>query len=192
MSQMPDNPAGLLAALDRGESLPACWYTDPAITELEIARVFRNAWNYIGPLSELKNLGDYITGYAGRVPVVVIRNETGLAGFVNVCRHRRHEVLKGRGNAKVLQCGYHSWTYDLAGCLRGAPRTAHEPGFRLEDYPLLPIRVETLGPWVFVNADRGAASLREQYGKVLDVIRESGVDLDGLVLYSRQEWESYS
>ena len=33
MSQILDNPAGLLAALDRGESLPAHWYTDPSITE---------------------------------------------------------------------------------------------------------------------------------------------------------------
>ncbi|MBO0737034.1 MAG: Rieske 2Fe-2S domain-containing protein [Alphaproteobacteria bacterium] len=56
------------------------------------------------PLSELKNLGDYITGYAGGVPVVVMRNEAGLVGFVNVCRHRRHEVMKGRGNARVMRC----------------------------------------------------------------------------------------
>ena len=40
MSQIVQNLAGLLAALDRGESLPANWYTDPSITELEIARVF--------------------------------------------------------------------------------------------------------------------------------------------------------
>ena len=36
MSQIVDNPPGLLAALDRGESLPAHWYTDPSITEQEI------------------------------------------------------------------------------------------------------------------------------------------------------------
>jgi phenylpropionate dioxygenase-like ring-hydroxylating dioxygenase large terminal subunit len=135
MSEIPDNPAGLLAALDRGESLPANWYTDPSITELEIARVFRRAWNYIGALGELKNFGDYITGYAGEVPVVVIRNEAGLAGFVKVCRHRRHEVMKGRGNAKVMQCGYHAWTYDLTVCLKGAPRSASEPNFQLENFP---------------------------------------------------------
>jgi hypothetical protein len=78
MSQIPDNPAGLLAALDRGESLPAYWYTDPAITELERAHVFRKAWNYIGPLSELKNLGDYITGYAGGSRWSSFATRTGL------------------------------------------------------------------------------------------------------------------
>lgn len=193
MSDTMASPAVLIEALDRGLTLPARWYTDASITERELQQVFSKTWAYVGPLNELQNVGDYLTGYiGGLIPVAVVRSETGLNALVNICRHRRHEVLKGRGNAKVLQCGYHAWTYDLAGCLKGAPRTAHEPGFRLEDYPLLPIRVETLGPWVFVNADRGAASLTEQYGKVLDVIGQSGVDLGGLVLYSREEWESYS
>ncbi len=193
MSQTIDNPAALIEGLDHGQTLPARWYTDPSITEHELRRIFSKTWAYVGPANELKNVGDYITGYiGGLIPVAVIRAETGLNGLVNICRHRRHEVLKGRGNAQRIQCGYHAWTYDLAGNLKGAPRTAHEPGFRLEDYPLLPLRVETLGPWVFVNADRGAPPLREQYGKVIDVISQSGVDLDTLVLYSRDEWESYS
>src|SRR6201996_8966819 len=171
--EMPETTDSLLAALERGESLPAHWYTDPAITAREIEKIFRKSWNYIGPAKELMNQGDYITGYAGEVPVVVIRNEAGeLAAFVNVCRHRRHEVMKGRGNAKMMQCGYHAWTYDLTGCLKGAPRTAQEPDFRLEDYPLLPLRVDTLGPWVFVNADSAAEPIASQYGKLLDVIGE--------------------
>jgi ferredoxin-NADP reductase/phenylpropionate dioxygenase-like ring-hydroxylating dioxygenase large terminal subunit len=192
MSQIVDNPAGLLAALDRGESLPARWYTDPSITEQEIVQIFRKSWNYIGPLSELKNVGDYITGYAGEVPVAVIRNDDGLAGFVNVCRHRRHEVMKGRGNAKVMQCGYHAWTYDLAGCLKGAPRSATEPNFRLANYPLLPLRVEPLGPFVFVNLDRDAAPVHAYFGPVLDIIAGSGINLDTLKLYSREDWHGYS
>jgi ferredoxin-NADP reductase/phenylpropionate dioxygenase-like ring-hydroxylating dioxygenase large terminal subunit len=192
MSLSTETSASLIAALDRGESLPATWYTDAAITEREIHQLFRKTWNYIGPLSELGTVGDYITGYVGEIPVVVIRNEAGLAALVNVCRHRRHEVMKGRGNAKVMKCGYHAWTYDLSGCLRGAPRTAVEPGFRLEDYPLLPLRAEALGPWVFVNADHDAEPLETQFGGILEVIAQSGIDLETLQLYSREDWESHS
>ncbi len=192
MSQIVENPSGLLAALDRGESLPAHWYTDPSITEQEIVHVFRKSWNYIGPLAELKNVGDYIAGYAGEVPVVVIRNDDGLTGFVNVCRHRRHEVMKGRGNAKVMQCGYHAWTYDLGGCLKGAPRSASEPNFRLANYPLLPLRVEALGPWVFVNLDRDAAPVQAYFGPVLEIIAGSGINLDTLELHSREDWSGFS
>ena len=192
MTERPDSFATLAMALGRGETLPSRWYTDATIAEREMHQIFRKTWSYIGPLNELKNVGDYITGDVGEVPVVVIRNDNGLAALVNVCRHRRHEVMKGRGNAQVMQCRYHAWTYDLTGCLKGAPRTVTEPGFRLEDYPLLPLKVETLGPWVFVNVDREAEPLAHQYGKVLDVIAQSGIDLDGLVLYSRIDWESHS
>ncbi|MGB8535114.1 MAG: SRPBCC family protein [Acidobacteriaceae bacterium] len=187
-SQGLESPVSLLAALDLGESLPAHWYTDPSITSLEIEKVFRKTWNYIGPATELVNAGDYITGYAGQVPVVVIRNQEGLAAFVNVCRHRRHEVMKGRGNSKMMQCGYHAWTYDLTGCLKGAPRSAAEPNFRLEDYPLLPLRVESLGPFVFVNLDSGAKSLASYYGGVLNILSGSGINLESLKLYSREDW----
>jgi hypothetical protein len=45
------------------------------------------AWpQYAG---EFKSLGDYITGYAGGVPVIVIRNEARLAAFSDL-RHPRH------------------------------------------------------------------------------------------------------
>ncbi len=183
-----DDSAGLIAALARGESLPARWYTDPGVVDLEIERIFRKSWAYVGPLDELRNVGDFITGSVGEIPVVVLRNEAGLAGFVNVCRHRRHEVLKGRGNTRAMQCPYHAWTYDLAGCLKSASRTAGEPGFRREDYPLLPLRVETLGPWVFVNADASADPLASRYGRLLDIIGQSGIDLANLKLHTRTEW----
>ena len=53
MIQIEDPLHNLIAALDRGESLPARWYTDPSITAREIEHVFRKTWNYIGPVSEL-------------------------------------------------------------------------------------------------------------------------------------------
>lgn len=188
MSQNLDNREELLAALNRGESLPSRWYTDPSITAREIEQIFRMSWNYIGSTKALGQVGDYITGYAGGVPIAVIRNENGLAAFVNVCRHRRHEVMQGRGNAKMMQCRYHAWTYDLTGSLKRAPRSAAEKDFRLEDYPLLPIRVDSLGPFVFVNLDRGAPPLSAYFGKLLDIVSQSGINLDTLEMYSREEW----
>jgi ferredoxin-NADP reductase/phenylpropionate dioxygenase-like ring-hydroxylating dioxygenase large terminal subunit len=190
MSHATENAPAIFAALDRGESLPASWYTDPHITEREILEIFRKSWNYIGPAKELANVGDYITGYAGMLPVVAIRNEEGLAAYVNVCRHRRHEVMKGRGNAKVMTCGYHAWAYDLSGCLKRAPRSAAEKGFRLEDYPLLPMRAEALGPFVFVNADLDAPPVTSYYSGLMDILAQTGVNLDTLELYSRSDWRA--
>jgi choline monooxygenase len=60
----------------------------------------------------------------------------------------------------------------------------------LEDYPLLPIRAEALGPFVFVNIDPDAPSARHCYGPVLDIIAASGVALDKIKLHGRQEWRA--
>ena len=185
-----DKSDELIAALDRGETLPSSFYTDPQITEQEIHKIFRKYWQYVGPAQQLKNIGDYITGYVGEIPVVIIRNEKGLEGFVNVCRHRRHEVMKGCGNSKIMQCKYHAWTYDLEGKLKAAPRADQEPNFCATDYPLLSIKVETLGPWVFANADENCKSLESYFGPVLDILKETEIDFDSLELWSRSEWES--
>jgi phenylpropionate dioxygenase-like ring-hydroxylating dioxygenase large terminal subunit len=48
MNHIADNAEDLLAAVERGESLPAHWYTDPAIGEREIVEIFRKTWNYVG------------------------------------------------------------------------------------------------------------------------------------------------
>jgi phenylpropionate dioxygenase-like ring-hydroxylating dioxygenase large terminal subunit len=192
MAQIISAAESLLDSIDRGESLPAAWYTDPQITEQEIAKVFRKTWQYVGPLQKLKNVGDYITGYVGGIPVVVVRNPLGIEGLVNVCRHRRHEVMKGCGNSKILQCRYHAWTYDLDGTLKAAPRSDREPNFCTDDYPLLKIKVETLGPWVFANADENAESIASYHSGVLELISDTGLDLDSLELWSREEWQSES
>ena len=70
------------------------------------------------------------------------------------------------------------------------PRSTAEPDFRLEDFPLLPIRAEALGPFVFVNLDPDALPAATCYGPVLDLIAGSGMATDTLALHSRQDWQS--
>jgi carnitine monooxygenase subunit len=95
---------------------------------------------------------------------------------VNVCRHRGHEVVEGCGRRETLQCPYHAWTYGLDGSLRAAPRSEREPGFDRADWGLLPVRVETWGPMVFVNLDMNAAPLPETLGALPEEMRTAGVD----------------
>lgn len=192
MQQAVSTASELMESLERGISLPASFYTDPHITELEIEKIFRKTWQYVGPVQKLQKIGDYITGYVGGIPVVVVKNQNGIEGLINVCRHRRHEVMKGCGNSKIMQCGYHAWTYDIDGALKAAPRSDREPNFCKEDYPLLKIQTAVLGPWVFANADENCKPIEHYFGPLLDIINDSGLDLNSLELWSREEWESES
>jgi len=183
-------PGKLAEDLDRGLSLPASWYTDPAIVTLERERIFRHAWQYVGHAHQVAAVGDYFTSATADIPVVVVRNEAGLEAFVNVCRHRRHEVTSGAGNRKTLQCPYHAWTYDLHGRLTTAPRSEHEPGFCKEDLPLLPLRLDAWGPFLFVNPDPAAPDLATVLGELPEIVARGGIDLNALVLWQRETWQA--
>ncbi len=180
----------LAADLDRGIALPASWYTDPGILAMEQTHIFRRFWQYVGHVDELARVGDYVTGSAGEIPLVVVRNEKGLSGFVNVCRHRRHLVMTGAGNCKLMQCPYHAWGYDLDGCLKAAPRSEREPGFDLTEFPLLPVRVDTYGPFVFANVDAKAPPLASYFGEIPAIMASNGLDFASLRFHHREEWRA--
>ena len=190
MTKPSPNPTDLTRDLDRGVSLPASWFTEPSVVTREYERIFRRNWQYIGRAEQLAKVGDYITGMIGDIPAVVVRNEQRLAGFVNVCRHRRHLVMSGTGNRKVLQCPYHAWTYDLKGHLKAVPGCHHEEIFHKEDYSLLPLRVDTWGPFVFVNVDAQAKPLASYLGELPQIIAQSGLNLGQLTFRARHEWRA--
>ena len=120
-------------ALDNGWTLPARWYSDPEVAELEHEKIFARSWTLLCPEAKLASPGDHVVGQSGRVPVVVTRDAEGqLHGFVNVCRHRAHPVAMKDGCRKLLQCRYHGWTYTLDGRLQNAPRMSREMDFDRE------------------------------------------------------------
>jgi choline monooxygenase len=175
--------------LAQGYTLPASWYSDPAIYELERDRIFARCWQYAGPLEWLAEDGAYFAATAGHVPVVVVRDGDTVRAHVNVCRHRAHLVAQGRGVRRSLQCPYHAWTYGLDGCLRSAPRARDEASFRFEDLSLLPVACEVAGPFVFVNPDPATAPLADTLGNVLDRVAEAGIDLATLRLRIDDRWQ---
>ncbi len=141
-------------------TIPYDWYVDPAVLRVEQERIFADAWQYAGPLAKVSEPGSVVAVQAGHVPVILTRGrDDELRGFVNVCRHRGAVLCEGEERRETIQCPYHAWTYDLDGSLRTAPRADREIGFDRDELALVPVAVETWGPFVFVNpdADCGAA-----------------------------------
>jgi phenylpropionate dioxygenase-like ring-hydroxylating dioxygenase large terminal subunit len=179
--------SGTLAAVE--QTLPYGWYTDPEILRQERQRIFRPAWQYVGHTGQLAQPGYFATEAAG-TPVVVTRDREGaLRGFVNVCRHRGHVVADGEQSRETLQCPYHAWTYGLDGRLRAAPRSEEEPGFPQNELGLVPVAVDTWGPFVFANTTPVGEPLAEALGSLPAQVAELGLDVDSLVHHSRWEAE---
>jgi phenylpropionate dioxygenase-like ring-hydroxylating dioxygenase large terminal subunit len=171
-------------------TLPWSWYVDPAALRLEQERVFRRFWQYVGHTGEITEPGSFHTTRAGSVPVLLVRDREGtLRAFLNVCRHRGSIVCKGSGRRETLQCPYHAWTYGLDGQLVAAPRADREEGIDLADIGLLPLQLDTWGPFVFVNPDPDAPPLAEVLEDIPEQIADAGVDVDALRFLTRTESE---
>ena len=177
-----DEIAASRAALDRGQTLPARWYTDPAVFAQERQSIFRRAWQYVGLAEQVAQPGDFFTCSVGEVPVVVVRDLEGeLRAFANVCRHRGSQlVLAECGRRATLQCHYHAWSYNLDGTLRAAPSAKDEPGFDLGAYPLHALPLAAWGPFLFVNPDQDALPFAEYAGELPNLAAATGLDLGGL------------
>jgi phenylpropionate dioxygenase-like ring-hydroxylating dioxygenase large terminal subunit len=178
------------AALNQGATLPATWYTEPAIFATEQERIFRRCWQYVGLLEQVTRPGDYFTCDAGIVPLIVTRDEAGtLRAFVNVCRHRGHQVAtEESGHCTVFQCPYHAWSYNLDGSLRGAPGMRDEPGFDRDQFPLIQAQADTWGPFVFVNLDPAAPPLATVLGELPEFVARTGVPLHEIKRRARREY----
>jgi phenylpropionate dioxygenase-like ring-hydroxylating dioxygenase large terminal subunit len=122
-NRMPGQTASELSQLIEPGRVHRRLYTDPAIFELELARIFGTAWIYVGHESQVRNPGDYFCTRIGRKPVILVRGEDGEVRVIhNQCAHRGAMVVAlDQGNAPEFQCCYHGWTYHLDGRLKAVP-----------------------------------------------------------------------
>ena len=176
------------AALPDAHTIPAAWYTDPRIAQLELQNVFSRAWQAVGRTEQVEKPGQYVTASVAGEPVVAVRGSDGkLRAFYNVCRHHAMTVMNEPcGHAQHMRCPYHGWTYNLEGELRGMTEFEGVCNFDRAQNGLVPIRVETWENFVFVNLDPHAASLPEFLGALVDLAKPLG--FGGLQFVERRSY----
>jgi choline monooxygenase len=165
------------APLAQASTIPAAWYVDPRIAELERVTVFSKTWQLVARTDQLKSPGQFISTVVAGEPVVVVRGNDGtLRAFFNVCRHHAAAVVtEPCGHAALLRCPYHGWNYGLDGSLKGMPEFEGVENFDRAQNGLVPIRVETWECFVFVNLDNHAAPLSEFLGGLVKRIAPLGI-----------------
>jgi phenylpropionate dioxygenase-like ring-hydroxylating dioxygenase large terminal subunit len=144
-------------------------YTDPAIFELELRRIFGRAWLYVGHESQVRKEGEYFTATLARQPVVMVRCADGAVRVLfNRCAHRGALVAAERaGHTEMFRCGYHGWTYRLDGKLQSIPREEDYAGTGFDrgcaDMQLLP-RAAAYRGFVFASLAADGPDLAEFLG----------------------------
>lgn len=151
-------------------------YTDPAIFDLEMARIFERSWIYAGHESQLKEAGDFLRAPVGRHDVLVVRTDDGgLAGLHNRCAHRSSQVVAAHaGNLQTFNCPYHGWSYARDGSLTAIPaQEDYGSSFDLTDdrYHLRRVGgVESYRGFVFVRVSSDGFELADFLAPIADSI----------------------
>ena len=173
--------------LERSETIPSSWYTDPEILRFENECVFSKFWQYVGHVAQIKDPGDHFPATVADNPVVVVRDKEGmLRAFYNVCRHRGGPLVTKCGNGKVFQCHYHGWTYLLDGSLRGVPDFDRVELFDKKDFGLIPINVDVWEGLIFVSLADEPPPLNAFFDGIIR--RIAPIDLSGKKFYKRVEY----
>lgn len=148
-----------------GKPLAPWTYRNVELFELEYEAMFLGRWQFVGHVSDVPGVGDYLTCDLGRDNIIVIRGkDEKLRAFLNVCRHRAARVLEGTGHCKgVIRCPYHGWTYRLDGSLMAIPQEENFPGLDRSQYGLQGIELDTFHGMLFVRIKGEGLSVAEQF-----------------------------
>jgi choline monooxygenase len=177
------------APLSEASTIPAPWYVDPRIAELEGMTVFSKTWQVIGRADQVTKPGQFVTSTVAGEPIVAVRGADGqLRAFYNVCRHHAAKVVtEACGSASILHCPYHGWNYGLDGSLKGMPEFDGVKNFERQENGLVPVKAETWEAFIFVNLDPHAESLSAFLGGL--ATRCAPLELSKLHFFERKTYD---
>ena len=175
---------------ERSFTMASHYYTSSEVHEREKEAIFYRAWNLVGHVGQLPDIGSYFACRVHDQNLFAVRGKDGeLRAFYNVCQHRGHELLKGEGCTKVITCPYHAWSYHIDGRLRTARGSENVAGFDKSEFCLTQVRIEEFCGFLFVNLDPEAPPLADQVPGLADKMRDYEPDLDRLVFSHRLTYE---
>ena len=152
-------------------------YTDPALFDLEMDKIFGHAWIYVGHDSQIPNAGDYFLTQIGRQPVIMVRHSDQTVHVLyNRCGHKGAQIVGERcGSVASFRCLYHGWRFKTDGSLLTVPlRDGYEnTNIDLADpqYSMPRVaRVENYRGFVFASLSPEGPPLKEFLGGVVAAI----------------------
>lgn len=159
--------AGSIEGLVRPDAVHRQIYKRADVFEMEMERIFKGTWVFVGHESDVRAPGDFRTMRIGREPIILCRDRDGVVRvLVNRCRHRGATVCQlAAGNTNMFRCQYHGWTYADTGELLAIPYPERYDNDIRPDLGLVPVaRVEAYRGLVFASFNPAVPSLVEHLG----------------------------
>jgi phenylpropionate dioxygenase-like ring-hydroxylating dioxygenase large terminal subunit len=161
----------------RAQVLPPVAYRSKAFADLEDEKIWTRAWVCVGMHERIPHEGDLLPYTVGNHGIHIQRDDKGqLQGRFNKAQHGGCRTIPlqcqtgKRTKCSFTSCGYSRdrdviYADELAD---GAAVAGQYLGFN--PAKLVPIKVETWGPFVFVNLDTEARPLPEQLAGLTDKV----------------------
>ena len=151
-------------------------YRSKVFADLEDEKIWTRSWVCIGSHRDIPSVGDLLPYTVGNHGVHVQRDEEGLIGRFNLAQHGGCRFVPAqcqtgsKTKCSFTSCGYSRDRGVVAGDELGdnTPAMRQYLGFRPER--LLPVRVESAGPLLFVNLDPEARPLAERLGDTAETL----------------------
>ena len=179
--QQHSQPIGLSGA----KALDAELYTNAAIIEVENQAIFKSTWQYVGHVSQLPDVGSLIVAEIADVPLLIVRNDSTIQCYANVCKHRAGPLATQNGQVRNLRCHYHGWTYDLSGQLIVAPEM--DETFQVCDVQLTQYPTEVWQGYIFVHLGEANRPVSEYFEGIASQIKP--IDLSAMTYHHRDSYE---
>ncbi len=151
-------------------SVPGSRYTSREFFDLEMERLWPQAWQVACREEEIPNPGDFLEYTIGDQSILIVRSHPDtIAAFFNACAHRGTRLAAGTGNFATaeIRCRYHAWRWNLDGEIKEVvDRHDYPAALTDEDVHLGEIQVGRWGGFVFVNMDPNCESFYAFLGEV--------------------------
>ncbi|MEZ5498305.1 MAG: aromatic ring-hydroxylating dioxygenase subunit alpha [Steroidobacteraceae bacterium] len=166
-------------------------YYSAEFARREWERVFARVWLLAGPVSDVREPGDWMKFDIGVESFIVVRGKDGkLHAHYNTCPHRGSQIVCADiGSQDRFTCPFHSWQFELDGKNR---RVTDADTFRADviahGVNLTSLRCEEAAGLVFVTMNEAAPPLREYLAPILSQLENYELREMHVVQHRRSDW----
>lgn len=168
----------LIAEHKPGYALERLFQTDPGIYQLDVERIWRRGWLFVGNTCQVKQPGDYFVFDIDTDSIILIRGDDArIRALHNTCRHRGTKVCQQEsGHVGRIVCPYHQWTYARNGELMACGGMDKDGDLDRSRFGLHRVHVREVAGLIFICLAEDALPFDEAETALGLMLRPQGLD----------------
>ena len=142
--------------ISRSSTLSSGFYLDEELLERSKEKIFVSSWQFqdVATSSEFNVYPSSFLESFIPEPLCLIKKNTGVEVYSNVCTHRANILVNAPQQSKILSCNYHGRCFNLNGQFKSMPQFEAAKNFPSEEDHLKKFDTGCLGDALFVQLEK--------------------------------------